>query len=127
LSNGEREIGAFKPIEYWTLEAVLHPEKQADQKFKAKFIGIGGEPARVANGAEQGRQRAIHRNSLPDKKSMDEVLAALEKANWSVTSVQARTAAPAAGSVHYQQLQRDAANKLGYKRAPYHGPGAAAL
>src|SRR5579863_8362867 len=42
----EREIRAFQPVEYWTLEALLHPEKQSEQKFKAKFIGIGGEPVR---------------------------------------------------------------------------------
>ena len=46
----EREIAGFKPVEYWTLEAQLHPERQADKNFKAKFIGIDGEPARVPNG-----------------------------------------------------------------------------
>ena len=49
----EREIGAFKPVEYWTLEAQLHPERQADKNFKAKFVGIDGEPARVANGQDK--------------------------------------------------------------------------
>jgi len=42
----EREIAAFNPVEYWTMEALLHPERQADKSFKAKFIGIDGEPAR---------------------------------------------------------------------------------
>ena len=27
----EREIGAFQPVEYWTLDALLHPERQADK------------------------------------------------------------------------------------------------
>jgi DNA topoisomerase-1 len=111
----EREIGAFKPVEYWTLEALLHPEKQADQKFKAKFIGIGGEPARVANGTDKDGKDQFIANAVPDKKSMDEVLAALENAKWSVLSVQAREQQrrPLAPFIT-SQLQRDAANKLGY-------------
>src|SRR6201993_1277966 len=38
----EREIAAFKPVEYWTLEAQLHPEKRANDSFKSRFIGIDG-------------------------------------------------------------------------------------
>ena len=57
----EREIGAFKPVEYWTLDALLHPEKQADESFKARFVGIDGEPARVANGKDKDGKDAVHR------------------------------------------------------------------
>src|SRR5690348_12303528 len=39
----EREIAAFKPVEYWTLEAQLHPEKKTSDSFKAKFVGVEGE------------------------------------------------------------------------------------
>ena len=28
----EREIGAFQPVEYWTLDAMLHPERTGGQK-----------------------------------------------------------------------------------------------
>ncbi len=56
----EREIGAFKPVEYWTLEALLHPERQADKKIQGKFIGIDGEPARVANGKDKDGKDAVH-------------------------------------------------------------------
>jgi DNA topoisomerase-1 len=111
----EREIGDFKPVEYWTLEALLYPEKQADQKFKAKFIGIEGEPARVANGKDKDGKDQFIANAVPDKKAMDAVLAALEKAKWSVISVQAREQQrrPLAPFIT-SQLQRDAANKLGF-------------
>ncbi len=45
----ELEIGQFKPVEYWTLDAMLHPEKQANESFKARFVGIDrARPARVA-------------------------------------------------------------------------------
>ena len=30
----EREIGAFQPVEYWTLEALLHPEQQAERNSR---------------------------------------------------------------------------------------------
>ncbi|HEY1805247.1 MAG TPA: type I DNA topoisomerase [Terracidiphilus sp.] len=111
----EREIRAFQPLEYWTLEAHLHPEKQTDQKFKAKFIGIDGEPARVPNGKDKEGKEVFISNALPDKKRMDEVLAALEKAEWSITGVQSREQQrrPLAPFIT-SQLQRDAANKLGF-------------
>ena len=111
----EREIGAFGPIEYWTLDAVVHPEKQAETKLKARFVGIDGEPARVANGQDKDGKEQFIANSLPDKPSMDAVVAALEKAQWSLVSVQStekqrRPLAPFITS----QLQRDAAGKLGF-------------
>jgi DNA topoisomerase I len=111
----EREIRDFKPVEYWTLDALLHPEKRAEQKFKAKFIGVEGEPARVANGKDKDAKDQFIANALPDKKAMDAVLAALEKATWTVTSVQAREQQrrPLAPFIT-SQLQRDAANKLGF-------------
>src|SRR5438309_3548428 len=49
----EREIGAFQPVEYWTLDAFLHPEKQLDQSFSAKLVGIDNQPIRVPNGKDK--------------------------------------------------------------------------
>ena len=111
----EREIAAFNPLEYWTLDAFLHAEKQADKKLKARFVGIDGEPARVANGKDKDGKDQFIANALPDKKSMDEVLAALEHANWSLVSVQSREQQrrPLAPFIT-SQLQRDAAGKLGF-------------
>ena len=111
----EREIRGFEPVEYWTLDALLHPERQGDKKFKAKFIGIDGEPARVPNGKDKDGKEQFIASSLPNKKSMDEVLAALEKAKWSVTSLQSREQQrrPLPPFIT-SQLQRDAANKLGF-------------
>jgi DNA topoisomerase-1 len=111
----EREIGAFKPLEYWTLDAMLHPEKQAETTLKARFVGIDGEPARVPNGQDKEGKDQFIANALPDERSMKEVMAALEKAQWSLASVQStekqrRPPAPFITS----QLQRDAASKLGF-------------
>ncbi|HEY3707205.1 MAG TPA: type I DNA topoisomerase [Terracidiphilus sp.] len=111
----EREIGNFKPVEYWTLDAFLHPEKQADGKFKARFVGIDGEPVRVANGTDKEGKDQFIASALPDKKSMDEVVSALQDAKWSVVSVESRQQQrrPLAPFIT-SQLQRDAASKLGF-------------
>jgi DNA topoisomerase-1 len=111
----EREIGAFGPVEYWTLDAELHPEKQAEKKLKARFVGIDGEPARISNGQDKDGKDQFIANALPDERSMKAVMTALEKAQWSLVSVQAtekqrRPLAPFITS----QLQRDAASKLGF-------------
>jgi len=111
----EREIAAFKPVEYWTLDAMLHPERQADSSFKAKFVGIDGEPARVPNGQDKDGKDQFISNALADQKSMDATLAALEKATWTLASVQYREQQrrPLAPFIT-SQLQRDAASKLGF-------------
>ena len=111
----EREIAGFKPVEYWTLEAQLHPEKRSNDGFKAKFVGVEGEPARVANGKDKDGKDQFISNALPDKAQMDAVLKALEKASWTVADVkyreqQRRPLPPFITS----QLQRDASSKLGF-------------
>ncbi len=63
----EREIGAFVPVEYWTLDAELHPEKRAKDSFKSRFIGIDGEPARVSNGKDKEGKDQFIANALPDQ------------------------------------------------------------
>jgi len=111
----EREIKDFAPVEYWTLEAELHPESQAGASFKARFIGVDGEPARVANGQDKEGKDQFISNALSGKDSMDAVLSALEKAAWSVTSVQSREQQrrPLPPFIT-SQLQREASNKLGF-------------
>jgi DNA topoisomerase I len=111
----EREITAFRPVEYWTLDAILHPERQPEAPFKARFVGIDGEPARVANGKDKDGKDQYIASALPDRKTMDGVLADLRDANWSITSVQSREQQrrPLAPFIT-SQLQRDAANKLGF-------------
>jgi DNA topoisomerase-1 len=111
----EREIGAFNPVEYWTLDAVLHPEKQAEKSFKARFVGIDGEPVRVQGGKDKDGKDQFIANALPDEKSMKQVTAALETAKWSLVSVQSteKSRKPLAPFIT-SQLQRDAASKLGF-------------
>ncbi len=124
----EREIRGFQPVEYWTLDALLHPEKQADQKFKAKFIGIEGEPARVANWQGQGRQRAVHRERIA-RQEVDGQRAggARESHLDGHFGAGARAAAAAAGALHHQPVATRCSQQAGLQRAPHHGRGAEAL
>src|SRR5881227_1296995 len=48
----EREIRAFKPVEYWTVEALLEKDKQ---QFTAKLHHIDGKKAEIGNKAEADR------------------------------------------------------------------------
>jgi DNA topoisomerase-1 len=111
----EREIQAFLPVEYWTLDAMLHPERQAENSLKARFVGIDGEPVRVANGKDKDGKDQFIANALPDEKSMQDVVGALEDAAWTLASVQQkeRQRRPLPPFIT-SQLQRDAANKLGF-------------
>jgi DNA topoisomerase-1 len=48
----EREIRAFKPVEYWTIEALLEKDKQ---QFTAKLHHIDGKKAEIPNQADAQR------------------------------------------------------------------------
>jgi len=111
----EREISGFNPVEYWTLDALLHVDKQPDKSFKAKFIGIDGEPARVANGKDKDGKDQFIANAIAGEAGMDAVVAALDKAKWSLASVQSREQQrrPLPPFIT-SQLQRDASTKLGF-------------
>jgi DNA topoisomerase-1 len=111
----EREIGGFNPVEYWTLDALLHPEKQAEKSFKAKFIGVDGEPARVANGKDKDGKDQFIANAIAGEAAMNAVVSALENARWSLASLQSREQQrrPLPPFIT-SQLQRDASTKLGF-------------
>jgi DNA topoisomerase-1 len=111
----EREISGFNPVEYWTLDALLHADKQSDKSFKAKLIGIDGEPARVANGKDKDGKDQFIANAVAGEAAMNAVESALEKAQWSLASVQSREQQrrPLPPFIT-SQLQRDASTKLGF-------------
>ncbi len=102
----EREIGAFRPVEYWTLDAILHAERQGDKNFKARLVGIDGHRIAV---------ETVGGPALPGEKEIKAALAALDKAEWSVASVvkkERRQSAPPPFTT--SQLQQDASRKLGF-------------
>src|ERR1700722_4711491 len=110
----ESEINAFQPVEYWTLDAVLDPGK-GGQDFTARMVGIEGKPVRVANGLDKEGKEQFLANALPDKEAIDEVLAQLEGAAWSVRGIEKKERrrnpqAPFTTS----KLQQDASSRLGF-------------
>lgn len=110
----EREINAFNPVEYWTIDARLLPGKNG-QQFTARMVGVEGKPIRVSNGKDEAGKEQFLSNALPDKEAVDEVLGQLENATWSVRGVERKErkrnpAAPYTTS----KLQQDAAGRLGF-------------
>jgi DNA topoisomerase-1 len=110
----ESEINAFKPVEYWTVEADLDAGS-GRQTFAAKLVGVKGEPLRVANGTDKDGKELFLANALPDKDATDEVVAELERAKWRVRSVEKKErrrnpSAPYTTS----KLQQDASSRLGF-------------
>ncbi len=102
----EREIKAFNPVEYWTLDADLKTDARAESAFTARFVGIDGESAKVDT---------VSGNALPNEQATKQVLNALEKAKWSVREVERKErrknpTAPFTTS----RLQQDASRQLGF-------------
>ena len=110
----ESEINAFKPVEYWTVDAELDPGS-GRQTFAAKLVGVNGEPLRVANGTDKDGKELFLANALPDKDATDEVIAELEHAKWRVRSVdkKERRRNPSAPYTT-SKLQQDASSRLGF-------------
>ncbi|MGZ6163976.1 MAG: type I DNA topoisomerase, partial [Myxococcaceae bacterium] len=90
----EREIKAFLPVEYWTLEAEL--EGKAPPPFRARLAKIDGKKAEV-----------------PDRATADALLEELRGADYRVATVERRERrrnAPAPFIT--SKLQQEAANRL---------------
>jgi DNA topoisomerase-1 len=101
----EEAIKAFNPVEYWTIDANLHPSPKGPE-FLARFIGIDGVKARV---------ETVDAPSLPDQKLTDKTVEQLNKAVWTVRDVERKErkrnpAAPFTTS----KLQQDASRQLGF-------------
>jgi len=97
----EREIKAFNKEEYWTIDA--HLQGQKPPAFDARFVGIGDEKTPIPNGEEA-----------------EKIKTALEKAGWTVRSVDTRERRrSAAAPFTTSKFQQDASRKLRFsvKRA----------
>ncbi len=110
----EQEINSFEPVEYWTINATLKPSPDG-QEFVARFVSIDGVAARVANGVDENGKELFIASSLPTQQRIEEVVAQLENAKWSVRSVERKErkrnpTAPFTTS----KLQQDASSRLGF-------------
>lgn len=63
IVDREREIKAFVPVEYWSLEASLFSPAEEEKKFLAKLDKIGEEKAELKNKEETQKIRDIVRES----------------------------------------------------------------
>ncbi|MBM3188180.1 MAG: type I DNA topoisomerase [Chloroflexi bacterium] len=70
----EREILAFVPEEYWTLEAELRRRVEAKERFRARLFKIKGQDPQLA-----------------ERSHIDAILPVLERATYTVTRVQKGT------------------------------------
>ncbi len=92
----EREIQAFTPEEYWSIDALL--ANHADEKFTAEVIQHKGHKIHVRSESEANRHRA-----------------ALADARYTVKGVEKRESSRnAAPSFTTSTLQQDASRKLGF-------------
>jgi DNA topoisomerase I len=90
----EREIKAFEKKEYWTIDAHLAANKPP--AFDARFLGKGEEKIEIPNGDEAEKIRA-----------------ALEKADWTVRTVDRKERRRnAAAPFTTSKLQQDSSRKL---------------
>jgi DNA topoisomerase-1 len=102
IAEREREIRAFTPEEYWTVEARL--EGHAPPPFTARLAEIDG-------------QRLDHKQLRLDAKArVDEVLRGLGGAGWTVTKVERkeRRRHPTPPFIT-SRLQQEASRKLGFQ------------
>src|SRR5580704_1218190 len=101
IVDGEREIEAFVPVEYWNCGAALAaagPSPAALQAFVARLVSRGDEKLAVTNAEQAGQVRAD-----------------LERAGYSVTKItrsERRRNAPSPYTT--SKLQQDAVNRLGF-------------
>src|ERR1035437_7250601 len=108
----EQEINDFEPVEYWTIDAKL---KAKQSEFTAKFTGIDGAPARVANGTDEEGKEQFLSGALENGERTAQVVAQLEKAAWSVAGVERkeRKRNPVAPYTTSKR-QQDASSRLGF-------------
>jgi len=101
IVDREREIAAFDPVEYWTIDARLAASEP---------------PPFVARLAEVDGRKIDRDNVIPDQATSDAILARLENAAWTVSAVERKERKRHATPPFItSKLQQEASRKLGYQ------------
>ncbi len=108
----EREINAFQPVEYWTVDAQL---QAGETPFTARLTAIDGKRITVPNGVDKDGKPQVLANALPDQATTEAVVVDLNKATFRVRTVEKKERrqnpkAPFTTS----KLQQEAAGRLGF-------------
>jgi len=100
IVDKEREISAFSPQEYWSIEANLKKEKGKDA-FVARLI--------------KQNKKAIPKLGVKDKEQADKILAALKDARYRVANIASKeTKKYPSPPFTTSTLQQEAIRKLGF-------------
>lgn len=98
IVDREREIEAFKPVEYWVIQAELKKQTEDNSSFIANLIEIKGVKAEVKN-----------------KEEADKVTAALNNSSYLVSKVDIKEVRRfAAPPFTTSTLQQTGSNRLGF-------------
>lgn len=105
----EREIEAFIPTEYWNLAAVLNPQGNAKDTFRAALYSVDGK--RVEKEPVEGKDVML----IGNKETADAILARMKKTPYVVQTVdkKEKRRAPASPFIT-STLQQEASRHYGF-------------
>lgn len=77
----EKEIRAFKPVEYWNLAAILKTDEE-ERNFRANLYSVDGK--RVEKELQDGKEVTV----IPNKETADKILSQMKDGPYQVMNVE---------------------------------------
>ena len=111
IVDREEAIRKFKPMEYWSIDAVFKAP-QSDKTFEASLVSVDGMKIEVPDQSGKKSQNKIHISSKADA---DAILKRLENVEYKVKSVKKRvTKKQPAPPFITSTMQQEASKKLNF-------------